>query len=133
VFSATQEDLSSRVHGRHKQVLLHQVGIRCRHCAHIVAEERVKGAVYFPSSTMGFYEAAQNMCSLHVQCGLCPEMPESTKKEFALLIGTKTVKSSSVGGRAYWGRYAQQMGLMDTEKGEAYHFRTFIWVLAHLC
>jgi hypothetical protein len=116
-FAANNKDVSSRVRGRHKQVTLHQVGIRCRHCAHISASQRTKGAVYFPKSTMGIYQAAQNMCTTHLQCGLCPEMPESTKTMFAQLIGTKTAASSSAGGRAYWGRCAQQMGLVDTEKG----------------
>jgi hypothetical protein len=117
VFAATNEDAYSRVRGRHKPVVLHQVGIRCRHCAHIAAHQRAKGTTYFPSSTMGIYQAAQNMCTTHLQCGLCPEMPESIKTEFAQLIGTKTAKSSSAGGRAYWGRCAQQMGLVDTEQG----------------
>jgi hypothetical protein len=116
-FAATQEDVSSRVRGRHKRVLLHQVGIRCRHCAPIPANQRTKGAVYFPASPMGIYQAAQNMCSTHLQCGLFPEMPESIKTEFALMIGTKTAGSSSAGGRAYWGQCAQQMGLVDTEQG----------------
>jgi hypothetical protein len=57
------------------------------------------------------------MASLHLQCGLCPEMPESIKNKFAQLIGTKTTGTNSAGGRNYWGRCAQQMGLVDTEKG----------------
>jgi hypothetical protein len=32
-------------------VHLNQVGIRCRHCAHVPINERVRGAVYFPSTT----------------------------------------------------------------------------------
>jgi hypothetical protein len=117
VFAATHQEISSRIRGRHKQLQLNQVGVRCRHCAHIPTSQRLKGAVYFPLSTMGIYQASQNMCSTHLQCGLCPEMPESIKTEFALLIGTKTAGSSSSGGRAYWGRCAQQMGLVDTEQG----------------
>jgi hypothetical protein len=116
-FAATSDDVSSRIRGRYKQVRLNQVGIRCRHCAHVPTSKRLKGAVYFPSSTMGFYQAAQNMNSTHLQCGLCPEMPESTKNTFAQLIGTKTPGSSSMGGRAYWGHCAQQMGLVDTDQG----------------
>jgi hypothetical protein len=116
-FAATPQDVSSRVRGRHKQVRLHQVGIQCRHCAHIPANRRGKGAVYFPSSTMGLYQAAQNMNSTHLQCGLCPEMPESTKTAFAQLLGTKTAGSSSAGGRAYWARSALHMGLVDTDQG----------------
>jgi hypothetical protein len=45
-FAATPEDVSSRVRGRHKQIRLHQVGIQCRHCAHIAPRQRGKGAVY---------------------------------------------------------------------------------------
>jgi hypothetical protein len=116
-FAATNEDKYSPIRGRNKPVLLHQVGIRCRHCAHISANRRTKGSVYFPSTTMGIYQAAQNMSTMHLQCGLCPEMPESTKTMFAQLIGTKTTGTSSAGGRTYWGRCAQQMGLVDTEKG----------------
>jgi hypothetical protein len=66
-------------------------------CSHIVAHQRAKGAVFFPSTTMGFYPAAQNMCTTQLQCGLCPEMPESIKTTLALWIGTKTAKSSSFG------------------------------------
>jgi hypothetical protein len=116
-FAASPIDVAVRTRGRNKAVVLNQVGIRCRHCAHVPINERVRGSVYFPSTTMGFYQAAQNMSSTHLQCGLCPEMPESIKNEFALLIGTKTAASSSAGGRLYWGRCAQQMGLVDTEQG----------------
>jgi hypothetical protein len=116
-FAATPLDVLARVRGRHKQVRLHQVGIQCRYCAHIPASQRSKGAVFFPSSTMGLYQAAQNMNSTHLQCGLCPEMPESTKTAFAQLLGTKTAGSSSMGGRAYWGSCALQMGLVDTDQG----------------
>jgi hypothetical protein len=66
---------------------------------------------------MGLYQAAQNMNSTHLQCGLCPAMPESTKTAFAQLLGTKMAGSSSAGGRKYWGRCALQMGLVNTELG----------------
>jgi hypothetical protein len=116
-FGATHQDVTSRTRRRHQKVLLHQVGVRCRHCAHTLSPISVTRAVYFPLTTMGFYQASQNMCTTHLQCGLCPEMPESIKTEFAQLIGTKTAASSSAGGRAYLGRCAQEMGLVDTEHG----------------
>jgi hypothetical protein len=116
-FAATPLDVLARVRGRHKQIRLHQIGIRCCHCAHLAPNQRGKGAVFFPSSTMGLYQAAQNMNSTHLQCGTCPEMLELTKTAFAQLLGTKTAGSSSMGGRAYWRRCALQMGLVDTEHG----------------
>jgi hypothetical protein len=116
-FPATPLDAVVRIKGRNKQVYLNQVGIRCRHCAHVPTMQRMKGAVYFPSTTLGLYQAAQNMCSSHLQCGLCPEMPESIKTLFAQLHETKSGVSNSAGGRTYWAHCAQQNGLMDTELG----------------
>jgi hypothetical protein len=115
-FSATPLDVVVRIKGRNKPVSLNQVGIRCRHCAHIPALRRVKGAVYFPSTTL-VYQAAQNMGSAHLQCGQCPEMPESIKTLFVQLLETKTASASSAGGRAYWAHCAQQRGLVNTESG----------------
>jgi hypothetical protein len=117
-FGATVDDTTSHTRGRNKSIVINQVGIRCRHCAHIPPGRRAKGSTYFPASTLGFYQAAQNMCSTHLQCGLCPEMPDSVKTMFAQLLSTKTAGSSSSGGRAYWGKCAQDMGqLVDTEHG----------------
>jgi hypothetical protein len=78
-FAATLTDVAIRIRGRNKAIQVHQVGIRCRHCAHLATIRRVKAAVYFPSSTLGLYQAAQNMSTSHLQCGLCPQMPESIK------------------------------------------------------
>jgi hypothetical protein len=116
-FAASPLDVAIQTRGRNKQVHLNQVGVRCHHCAHVAINNRVRGAVYFPSSTNGFYQAAQNMCSTHLQCGLCPEMPESIKTLFAQLLATKTTTSTSAGDRVYWAQCAQQKGLVDTENG----------------
>jgi hypothetical protein len=116
-FAATPMDVVIRTRGRNKAIQVHQVGLRCRHCAHVPAMQRVKGAVYFPSSTLGLYQAAQNMSTSHLQCGMCPQMTESIKTMFAQLLGTKTASSSSASGRAYWAHCAQHMGLVDTEFG----------------
>jgi hypothetical protein len=112
VFEATIEDVSAHVRGRNKRVELNQVGIRCRHCAHVWPSHRQKGSVYFPASILGLYQAAQNMSSTHLQCGACKHMPETLKTKFAELIPTKNV--SSKGGRVYWAHSAKEMGLVDT-------------------
>jgi hypothetical protein len=116
-FSATALDAVVRIKGRNKALHLHQVGLRCRHCAHVPTMQKSKGAVYFPSSTLGLYQAAQNMCSSHLQCGQCPDMPESIKTLFGQLLETKTTMSHSASGRTYWAQCAQQEGLVDTELG----------------
>jgi hypothetical protein len=115
LFRATQDYVSSPARGRNKKVGLGQVGIRCRHCAHVPASHRPKGSVYFPASLVGLYQAAQNMSSNHIQCGLCPEMPQSLKDKFTELFPTKA--QSSGAGRSYWAESAKQMGMMDTDQG----------------
>ena len=76
VFQATDDDANTHVRGRNTKVKVGQVGIRCRHCAHIPVKDKKRGSTYFPGTTYGMYQAAQNMCIVHMQCGLCPEMPQ---------------------------------------------------------
>jgi hypothetical protein len=110
VFCATEADINVRTRGRNKRITLGQVGIRCRFCAHLPC--RQKGSLYYPSSTLGLYQAAQNMSTTHMQCGLCVAMPDKVKKQFADLIPTKTL--GSLRGRSYWSNSAKEMGLVDT-------------------
>ena len=114
-FAATEDDVNTHIRGRNKRIALGQVGIRCRHCAHIPASRRQKGAAYFPANTMGLYQAAQNMSTTHIQCGLCPEMPEYIKEHFKCLIATKSFTSGA--GRPYWAKSAKKIGLVNTEDG----------------
>lgn len=115
VFSATHDDVSTHTRCRNKPVVLSQVGIRCRHCAHLPIIHRQKGSTYFPSTTTGLYQAAQNMSSTHMQSGVCTEMPQSAKDQCSTLLATKN--SSSGSGRPYWAESAKDMGLIDTEDG----------------
>ena len=115
VFCASVEDISTHTRGRNKPIFLNQVGIRCRHCAHIPIAKRQKGSTYFPSATMGIYQAAQNMSTTHIQCGLCSEMPEKIKRQFANLIASKNASSGA--GRKHWAKSARSLGLVDTEDG----------------
>lgn len=114
-FAATEDDVNTHIRGRNKRIILGQVGIRCRHCAHLPASRRQKGAAYFPANTMGLYQAAQNMSTAHIQCGLCPEMPEYIKEHFKGLIATKSFTSGA--GRPYWAKSAKKIGLVNTEDG----------------
>jgi hypothetical protein len=115
VFQATAFDVNGHKRGRNKSIALGQVGVRCRHCAHLRTMNQQRGSVYFPSSVFGIYQAAQNMCSTHLQCGLCTEMPESVKSKFKDLLISKN--SSSNAGRKYWALTAKSLGLVDTEIG----------------
>lgn len=115
IFKATTEDVCTHTRGRNKTIKHGQVGIRCRHCAHVPLMRRQKGSSYYPSSVRGFYQAAQNMNTTHLQCGLCNEAPTSIKDKFAELLAYKNANSGA--GRAYWAESARHMGLVDTDDG----------------
>jgi hypothetical protein len=114
-FEATDDDVTTHTRGRNKPITLGQVGIRCRHCAHLPVAKRQKGSVYFPATLLGLYQASQNMSATHMQCGLCNEMPFTIKHTFAMLMSTKS--SCSGTGKHYWAQTAKTIGLVDTEEG----------------
>jgi hypothetical protein len=116
-FQATQDDLMTHTRGRNKPIHVGQVGIRCRHCAHIPVSRRQRGSTYFPSKKLGIYQAAQNMSTAHIQCGLCTEMPEEIKLKFVEIMSAQESNCSSGAGRPYWAQSATQLGLVDTEEG----------------
>jgi hypothetical protein len=116
-FQATQDDLTTHTRGRNKPIQLGQVGIRCRHCAHIPVSRRQRGSTYFPSKKLGIYQAAQNMSTAHIQCGLCTEMPEEIKLKFIEIMSAQESNCGNGAGRPYWAQSATQLGLVDTEEG----------------
>jgi len=114
-FRASEADIRIHKRGRNKPIVLNQVGIRCRHCAHIPVERRQKGSTYFPATCSGIYQASQNMNTMHLQCGLCSEMPEEVRHRFSFLLA---VKGASLGaGRPYWEKAGKEIGLVDTPDG----------------
>ena len=94
-FQATDDDISTHTRGRNKPIVLGQVGIRCRHCSHMPVCRRKKGSTYFPATLLGLYQAAQNMSTTHMQCGLCTEMPEAIKIQFTSLLTSKVASSGA--------------------------------------
>jgi hypothetical protein len=119
VFRASEDDIATHTRGRNKPIAINQVGIRCRHCAHLPISKRQRGCAYFPATTVGLYQAAQNMSTTHIQCGLCSEMPESLKTQFAKLLGRKNICSGA--GRKHWAKRAEILGLLDTDDGIRFH------------
>lgn len=114
-FQAGEEDISTHTRGRNKPIALGQVGIRCKHCAHLSVVQKQKGSTYFPATLLGIYQAAQNMSTAHLQSGVCKSMPVNTSQKFASLSAAKV--GSSGAGRPYWARAAQKLGFVDTEEG----------------
>lgn len=116
VFQANEDDVSTHIRGRNKPITLGQVGIRCRHCAHLPIYKRQKGSTYFPANKLGIYQAAQNMSTSHIQCGLCSEMPATIKLEFVRLLEEKGQNCHTGAGRPYWTKTATELGLVDTDE-----------------
>jgi hypothetical protein len=121
MFEAGEEDVTTHTRGRNKPITMGQVGIRCKHCAHVIVSKRQKGSTYFPSNKLGIYQAAQNMSTTHIQCGLCMYMPEMIKQQFAYIMSNRHDNSNCCNnngaGRPYWAKSATQFGLVDTDSG----------------
>jgi hypothetical protein len=118
IFEASVEDVATHMRGRNKTISLGQVGLRCKHCAHISVKCRQKGSTYFPSTKSGVYQAAQNMSTTHIANGLCAHMPASVKLQFAIILNKKQnsiVYQKTGSGRQFWIQSISLLGLIDTE------------------
>jgi hypothetical protein len=115
VFCASEEDILTHKRGRNKPITVGQVGIRCRHCAHVPTRHRQAGATYFPSTLIGIYQVAQNMAKFHFQSGICREMPVNTQNHLNALVAAKKSSVTSGVGRQYWAESAKSIGLVDSE------------------
>jgi hypothetical protein len=114
VYKATENDITSHARGRNKPIMLDQVGIRCRHCATYSLRQRKKGAVYFPFTLLGIYQAAQNMASSHFIQGNCDAIPSETRSKLIKSISSKLIVGS---GKEFWASSGRNLGLVDTEQG----------------
>ena len=90
-FEAHQVDVDTPIQGRNRPIVLGQVGIRCVHCKHLSpvqasmekqnqVTKKSRGAVYYPSTLLGVYQAAQVLCSLHLMGNSMVEEDGSSKK-----------------------------------------------------
>jgi hypothetical protein len=113
-FKATENDIVTHARGRNKPITLDQVGIRCRHCASCPLSQRKKGAVYFPFTLLGVYQAAQNMATSHFIQGNCAEIPSETTAKLVESVASKSVVGS---GKEFWAKSGRTLGLIDTDQG----------------
>ena len=111
VFSATKEDVASRMNS--KKVLLHQVGIRCRFCAHIPHRERSGRSSSFPSSISRIYQSLTMMLRDHFT--KCHAMPHQMKERYLCLKANAS--QGATDSKKYWIESAHTLGLTDTEEG----------------
>lgn len=59
LFTATRSDIEAKAQGRNKPIILGQIGVRCRHCAHLSPNLRTHGSTYYPERLDGIYQASQ--------------------------------------------------------------------------
>ncbi|KAL7488669.1 hypothetical protein ACHAW6_014275 [Cyclotella cf. meneghiniana] len=129
-FPASQRDVRRHTRGRNRILELGQVGIQCIHCKNLPQEGRGKGSSYFPSSTKGIYQAAQNILAYHFKEDTCPIITQQLLQEMRDAgscssiprhLAPKAGKSRSGGGKSFWEFSAiRTTGLVDTTVGIRY-------------
>jgi hypothetical protein len=110
VFSASQDDVASRMNS--KKVLLGQVGIRCRFCAHLPHRERTGRSSSFPSSINRIYQSLTMMLRDHFT--KCNAMPPQMNERYLCLKANAS--QGATDSKKYWIESARTLGLVDTEQ-----------------
>jgi len=113
IFEATPEDLQYNAQKMNKAVVLGQVGIRCKHCAHEDPWARTRGAVYYSASLGGLYQAGQNMSKNHLE-NECKAIPSNIREE---LLKRKVIKRRAAGGKKFWADSARSLGIFEDQYG----------------
>eukprot|EP00980_Cylindrotheca_fusiformis_P013797 scaffold3563_cov70-Cylindrotheca_fusiformis.AAC.4 len=130
-FEATPEYVNGQhVKGRNKAIVLGQVGVQCRHCAHVTPPQtRAKGSTYFPQKLLGIYQAAQILSTTHL-LESCPLVPPAQREHLKQL--QQSSKASRTAGKDYWASTAQSVGVFQDEHGLRFEHRmpTYDEVLA---
>lgn len=116
-FEANHSDISASIKGRNKPIVLGQVGIQCIHCAYLVSQpqDRSKGAMYYPHTLKGIYQAAQILCTTHL-LETCTHIPTPIKDELKALRSQKS-SSQNTAGKEYWAQTASVLGVYEDTYG----------------
>ena len=117
LFAAGEREVEAGTKGRNRSVVVGQVGIRCRHCAHLPQRARARGSTIYPSKLSGIYQASQNMANSHI-AQHCQEVPAEIKDNLKTLANRK---SSAGGGRDYWASGAKILGACEDSHGLRFH------------
>lgn len=111
VFTASQSDVYERKTS--KKILVNQVGLRCRFCAHLPYRARVVRSSCFPSSICRIYQSLTMMIREHFS--RCPEMPEETRRKYTELKWM--TKKGEIESKSHWIESAKSVGMVESEKG----------------
>jgi hypothetical protein len=115
LFEANHSEVQSRIKGRNKPIVLGQVGIRCRYCAHVTPPHtRARGAMYYSHKLAGIYQSAQILSQGHL-LELCPFVPAELREEMKALKSKKV--SAATSGKDYWANTAKALGVYEDQYG----------------
>lgn len=112
MFKAKDVDVSYRRSAKTK-IEIHQIGIRCRFCAHKPYQNRGKRSSSFPSSVSRIYQSVTMMIREHFHS--CTEFPEEVRKRYCALKGETT--KGELESKRYWAQSATKLGMTDTAHG----------------
>jgi hypothetical protein len=111
VFRASREDCKAR----NNSIAYHQVGIRCRFCAHISPTARAGRSSAFPSSLRQLYQSFTMMLRDHF--GKCDMMPSRVRKEFLALKDKPS--QGATDSKRFWIYSGMKVGMADSTNGIA--------------
>ncbi|CAJ1950154.1 unnamed protein product [Cylindrotheca closterium] len=111
VFSATPEDVA-RTSKRAGRLVEGQVGIRCTFCTDCPAKDKSVGAISFPTSVGGIYDAVKRWQRIHLE--VCEHVPENVRTKLNALANSNVWVPTT---RQYWADSALALGMMDTPDG----------------
>lgn len=111
VFRASMEDVRSR--NSSKKVMHGQVGIRCRHCAHLPQHARTARSSSYPKTLSRIYQSLTMMLRDHF--GACSCIPLPLKLKFQQLKGSTS--QGATGSNNFWEYSAKKLGLKDSASG----------------
>lgn len=114
LFEASGDDVRATVQGRNKPIFFKQVGVQCKHCAHLPPKQRPRGAVYYPTRLASIYQSCQNMGVNHFN-GRCPNIPATISINLDRLKNSKSILHG--GGKKYWAEKAKDAGIVEVENG----------------
>jgi hypothetical protein len=111
VFRASREDCKAR----NNSIAYHQVGIRCRFCAHISPTARAGRSSAFPSSLRQLYQSFTMMLRDHF--GKCDMMPSRVRKDFLALKDKPS--QGATDSKRFWIYSGMKVGMADSANGIA--------------
>lgn len=111
VFRASREDCKTR----NNSIAYHQVGIRCRFCAHISPTARAGRSSAFPSSLRQLYQSFTMMLRDHF--GKCDMMPLRVRKDFLALKDKPS--QGATDSKRFWIYSGMKVGMADSTNGIA--------------